>query len=533
MMKKLALLSTLTAALLAGAASVQAADTPRAGGTVNFVAPYGDSFSTLDIQASPQTQDEFYAKAIHRTLYDWDADKNVPVLALATDVDISADKLVYTYKLRQDAYFHNDKQMTADDIIASFTRMADPAKAYPPSRYIANIKGGADYMAGKAQAISGLKKVDDFTLEVTLTDPVDPAYLFMRNNTAIYPAGEADKEGFASHPIGLGPYKFAEYVPGSRLTVEKWAKYYEKDKPYADKINILIMGDASARDVAFRNKEIDVSVLGPSQYVAYQADPELSKGLLEVAEVYTRYVGFNLDFEPFKDKRVRQAFNHAINADLIIKRLAKDKAYRATGWLPTSSPAYDKDAQPYAYDPEKAKALLAEAGYADGFDVELTATQNESWGLTIVEAIIPMLEKVGIRVKAKPVEASVLSEVVPAGDFQSFMWSSESGPDALTAMQCFYSKTSQAACNYQKFANADFDKLFEAAKVAKTDEEKNDLLRKANNLVQEEAPVWFFNYNKAVMAYQPWLHGLQPNSAELAIQSYEKLWVDETVPAGR
>ncbi|MFN3500522.1 MAG: ABC transporter substrate-binding protein, partial [Pannonibacter indicus] len=95
---------------------------------------------------------------------------------------------------------------------------------------------------------------------------------------------------------------FAEYVPGSRLTVEKWEKYYEKDKPYADKINILIMGDASARDVAFRNKEIDVSVLGPSQYVAYQADPELSKGLLEVAEVYTRYVGFNLDFEPFKDK---------------------------------------------------------------------------------------------------------------------------------------------------------------------------------------------------------------------------------------
>ncbi|MFT7754562.1 UNVERIFIED_CONTAM: ABC transporter substrate-binding protein, partial [Salmonella enterica subsp. enterica serovar Enteritidis] len=117
------------------------------------------------------------------------------------------------------------------------------------------------------------------------------------------------KDSFKSHPIGLGPYKFAEYIPGSRLTVEKWDKFYGADKPHADKINIMIMGEASARDVAFRNKEVDVSVLGPAQYVAYKNDPELSKNILEVAEVYTRLVGFNVDFKPFQDKRVRQAIN--------------------------------------------------------------------------------------------------------------------------------------------------------------------------------------------------------------------------------
>lgn len=533
MFKKIALVSALASLLMTGVASVGFADEPRHGGTLNFVAPYGSSFSTLDIHATPATQDEFYAKAIHRTLYDWDADANQPVLALATDVSVSDDKLTYTYKLRQDAFFHNDKQMTADDIIWSFTRMMDPVKAFPPARYISNIKGASDYASGKATSISGLKKIDDFTLEITLNDPIDPAFQFMRANTAIYPAEEGGKESFQTHPIGLGPYKFVEHVPGSRLVVEKWDKYYEKGKPYIDKINIMIMGDASARDVAFRNKEVDVSVLGPTQYVAYQNDPELAKNMIEVAEVYTRYVGFNMDFEPFKDKRVRQAINYAIDSDLIIKRLGKDKAYRASGWLPVSSPAYDKDAKPYPYDPEKAKALLAEAGYADGFEFELTATQNESWGLTIVEAIIPMLDKVGIKVKAKPVEGSVLSEVVPAGDFQAFMWSSESGPDPQASLQCYYSKTAQSACNYPKFSSPEFDKLFEASKQAKTEAEKVDLLRQANNVVQEEAPVWFFNYNKAVMAYQPWLHGLQPNSAELAIQGYEKLWLDESVPAGR
>lgn len=531
-MKKIALMAALSAVLMAGTAAY-AAEEPRSGGVVNFVAPYGDSFSSLDIHASPATQDEFHAKAIHRTLYDWDADENTPVLGLATEVSVSDDKLTYTYKLREDAYFHNDKQLTADDIIWSYTRMMDPKKAFPPARYIAEIKGADEYSQGKATEISGLRKIDDHTLEITLKQPVDPSFLFMRNNTAIYPDGEGDSEEFLRHPIGLGPYKFAEYIPGSRLTVEKWDKYYGDGQPHADKINIMIMGDAAARDVAFRNKEIDVAVLGSAQYVAYQQDPELSKNLLEVAEVYTRLVGFNPDHEPFKDKRVRQAINYAIDSDLIIKRLVKDKAYRAVGYLPASSPAFDKDAKPYPYDPEKAKALLAEAGYPDGFEFELTATQNESWGLTIVEAIIPMLDKVGIKVKAKPVEASVLSEVVPAGNFQAYMWSLESGPDPLTSLQCFHSETPQSSCNYQKFANADFDKLINDAKVAASEEEKNELLRKANNLLQEEAPIWFFNYNKAVMAYQPWLHGLQPNSAELAIQSYEKLWVDDTVPSGR
>ncbi|MFC0246120.1 ABC transporter substrate-binding protein [Falsochrobactrum ovis] len=531
-MKKFALMAAFSAFLLTGTATY-AADEPRSGGVINFVAPYGDSFSSLDIHASPATQDEFYAKAIHRTLYDWDANENTPVLGLATDVSVSDDKLTYTYKLRDDAHFHNGKQLTADDIIWSYTRMMDPKRAFPPARYIAEIQGADEYSQGAADSISGLKKIDDHTLEITLKQPINPSFLFMRNNTAIYPDGEGDSEEFQRNPIGLGPYKFAEYVPGSRLTVEKWDKYYEDGKPYADKINIMIMGDAAARDVAFRNKEIDVAVLGSAQYVAYQQDPELSKNLLEVAEVYTRMVGFNPDHEPFKDKRVRQAINYAIDSDLIIKRLVKDKAYRAVGWLPNSSPAFDKNAKPYPYDPEKAKALLAEAGYPDGFEFELTATQNESWGLTIVEAIIPMLDKVGIKVKAKPVEASVLSEVVPGGDFQAFMWSLESGPDPLTSLQCFHSQTPQSSCNYQKFSNAEFDKLIDDAKVAETEEKKNDLLRQANNLLQEEAPVWFFNYNKAVMAYQPWLHGLQPNSAELAIQSYEDLWLDENVPAGR
>jgi len=530
-MKKLLLTTVLSAAL--HAAAVSAAETPRYGGTMNFVASYGNSFSTLDIQMSVLTQDQIYAQSIYRALYDWDGNSNKPVLGLATEVSVSPDKLTYTYKLRQNAFFHNGKPFTADDVIWSYTRIMDPTRAFPGVRYIREIQGAKEYAEGKAKTISGLKKIDDHTLAITLVKPLDPAFLFMWHNTSIYPDGEGDSEAFQRHPIGLGPYKLVEYIPGSRFTVEKFDRYYEAGKPYIDKINIMIMGDASARDVAFRNREIDVSILGSAQYVAYGRDATLSKNLLEVAESYTRMVGFNPDFKPFSDKRVRQAINYAINRPLLIERLVKNKAYLATSWLPPASPAFDKNAQPYPYDPDKARALLAEAGYPNGFEFELTAQQHESWGITIVEAIIPMLARVGIKVKAKPVESSLMADVTTSGDFQAYMWSLASGPDDLMTLRCFHSSVSQSACNYQKFSNAEYDRLLDAAAATDDEAQKTDLLRQANNLLQEEAPVWFFNYNKAVMAHQPWLHGLQPNASEISVQSYEKMWLDETAPVRR
>jgi len=291
------------------------------------------------------------------------------------------------------------------------------------------------------------------------------------------------------------------------------------------------MGEASARDVAFRNKEIDLSILGPAQYLAYKNDPDLQKGVFEVAEVFTRNMGMNPAHKPFADKRVRQAINHAIDTELVVKRLAKEKAYVATSWLPLTSPAYDKSLKPYAYDPEKAKKLLAEAGYPNGFEFELTTSQNESWGLPIVEAIIPMLARVGIKLKPKLVEVTVLTDIAMKGEHQAYIGSNLTGPDSLTTMRCYYSKTPRTACNYTGYSNPAFDKLFEDAAASIDPAKRNDLLRQANNLIYDEAPIWFFNYNKAVLAYQPWIHGLQANATEITHQYPEDIWVDAKSPA--
>src|SRR5690606_36349306 len=148
----------------------------------------------------------------------------------------------------------------------------------------------------------------------------------------------------------------------------------------------------------------------------------------------------------------------------------------------------------------------------------------------IVEAILPMLNGVGITVRPKPIESAALGETVSSGDFQAFIWSNQTGPDPLSVLRCFYSKTAQSSCNYTAFSNPEFDALFEAAEAELDPEKQTDLLRQANNLLQDEAPVWFFNYNKAVMAYQPWVHGLVPNANALALQPYELIWLDESAP---
>lgn len=496
-----------------------------------MTAPYAASFGSLDPHATPRAQDDIVGKALQRSLYSWDTANNKPVLELAKSVSASPDGLTYTYKLRDDAYFHNGRKMTADDIIWSYNRIMDGTKGFPGARYVRIIKGAVDVEKGQAKEISGLKKIDDFTLEMTLTERVEPGYYFFAGTTAILPREEVEKGNYGAHPVGLGPFKFKEHIPGSRVVAERWDKFYKPGKPYADKLEVLIMAEAAARDVAFRNKEIDTSILGPAQYVAYRADPDLSKGILEVAEMFTRAMQFNPSYKPFADKRVRQAINYAIDTNLIIKRLVKDKAYRAVSWLPPSSAAFDKTMKPYPFDPAKAKKLLADAGYPNGFEFELSTSQNESWGLPIVEAIIPYLDKVGIKLKPKLVEVTVLTEIAMKGEHQAFIGSNLTGPDSLATLRCFYSKTPRTACNYTSFNNPEFDKLLDAAGEAADMAKRNDLLRQANNLLYEEAPVWFFNYNKAVLAYQPWIHGLQANPTEITHQYPENIWVDATSPA--
>jgi peptide/nickel transport system substrate-binding protein len=482
--------------------SASAAFAVRSGGTLNTMAPYGGDLYGLDLHKSTRYQDWLVGINIHRGLYKWDTEKNVPVLDLAENVSVSDDGRVFTYKLRPNIKFHNGRQLVADDIIWSYTRVAAMKPDSPQLRYIKSIKGVDAVNEGKDKTISGLKKIDDLTFEMAL-----------------------------ENPVGCGPFKFVKWVKGSEVVVEKVDDFYLEGRPYLDKIVYKIMGEAAPRDLAFKAKELDVTLVGAVNYPEYKADPEISKNMIEVAEMFTRLVGFNPDFKPLGDKRVRQAINHAIPADLIIKKILKGKAFPARGYLPTTSPAFNPNIKKYDFNLEKAKQLMKEAGYEKGFTIEQAiGTANKSWGTGIYEAALPYLKKIGIELKIQQMEGAAMAERIRNADYQMFIWSLDSGPDPLEVLRRWSSDITPAAGNYVKYNNPEFDKYISMAEGTRDQNKIMEYIQKAEEIFVEDAPIWFFNYNKAVLAKQPWVNGIVPVAPEMMFQDMTSVWVDETSP---
>lgn len=518
----------LTVSPFAGAFRAMA-DTPLPGGTLHLVAPYGTALTSLDPHKTWESQDLVVSKAFHRSLYNWDTTGNRPVLDLAETVEVSDDRKTFTFKLHDNIYFHNGRQVTADDVIWSLNRIADPALNSPGVSNVQPISGAQAVMDGKAKTISGLTKVDDLTFSVTFDNPTDPGMLFFDGSTSILPQEEVAKPEFESHPVGCGPFAFSEHVEGSYVSGKKFDKYFKPGLPYADEVTFTITDDYSAMDVAFRAGEVDATVLSEDAYVLYREDPELSKGLIEVAELFTRHMGLNNEMPPLNDVRVRQAINYAIDRDLVIEKLLKNKAIKATGWLPKTSIAFDATRQPYPYDPEKAKALLAEAGQAGGFTLDIMVTDSTS-GRGVAEAITPFLKDVGITLNMTIADGAVVADAREKGTAMAWMRSAGTGPDPVVALRMFDSRMSRAAGNVFAFKDPAFDAMLDQAAAAADDAQRIDLLKKADAYIQDQAPVWFHNYNKGILAVQPWLMGATGNVTETAVLEVENLWLTQDAP---
>ena len=222
------------------------AQEPRRGGTIRFTAPYAASLRRA-MTAMSRTRSRTRSTATRCTARSTNGTPTTTSRCWSSPRASAsrADGLVHTFKLRDDALFHNGRKMTADDIIWSFTRLMDASKSYPGARYVRRIKGAIEVQKGEAKEISGLKKIDDFTLEMTLIEKADPGFLFYHRARprSIRPR-RLQEDGFFNKPIGLGPFKFVEHVPGSRMVLERWEKFYQPGKPYADRLVISPMGEA-------------------------------------------------------------------------------------------------------------------------------------------------------------------------------------------------------------------------------------------------------------------------------------------------
>ena len=511
------------------AVPLQAAET---GGTFNFVAPYDGSILTLDPHRTSKQQDLLVTNNIFSSLYVWSTEDQRPILGLADSVEISDDGLVYTYTLKSGVNFHNGRELVASDVAYSYHRMLTMKPVSPNSGHIQIISGAAELQSGEADTLTGLKVIDDRTFSITLTERINPAYQFFRPGTAIVPKEDVERLGdkFGLTPVGSGPFVFQEWVKGSEVSLTRNPDYYKDGKPYLDSVSFKIMQEGASRDIAFRSDELDAIIVEAPQYQSFKGDPKYADDLIEVAEMFTRLVVWNQSYKPLANLKVRQAISYAINEDLINSKFLKGKAYNPVGWLPQSSEAFDAEAKGFGFDLDKAKTLMAEAGYEDGFELTILGTANGSYGVPVVEVIGQFLSKINITVKIQQLEGGILYDKLIADDYQGVIWSFGSGPEPMRALKRWHSKTENTSGNYAHYNNAAYDALLDQAQQESDPAARVELLKQADAIFRDDAAVWIFNYNKAVLAVQPWVHGLEPVAIEIMYQDMANVWVDKDSP---
>jgi oligopeptide transport system substrate-binding protein len=406
------LIASTAALALVATAPAALAQSPKQGGAA--IVTFNNDLTTLDPQVGYDWQNWSVIKSIFDGLMDYKPGTTELEPDLAESYTVSGDGLTYNFKLRPGVKFHNGRAMTPADVKYSLERAVDAKTQSPGGGYFSAIEGYDAMSGGKASELSGVRIVDDKTVSITLTRP-DATFLHLMaiNFAYIVPKEEIEKAGadWGKKPVGTGAFKFVEWVPGQRIGLERNKDYYRQGVPYLDKLTFEFGQDPTVAVLRLKNGEVDIVGDGipPAQFNEIVADPA-NKDLIAVGDqLHTGYVTMNVTQPPFDNLKVRQAVNMAINKDRIV-RLINNRGVPATQALPPAMPGYNKDNKGYAYDPDSAKKLLAEAGQTE-ISTELYA-MNVDPNPRIAQAIQQDLAAIGIKAE---IRSLAQAEVIAAG----------------------------------------------------------------------------------------------------------------------
>jgi peptide/nickel transport system substrate-binding protein/oligopeptide transport system substrate-binding protein len=416
--KKFKLLTVLLAsALVVSACSSSSDDAGGSGGAITVA--YQNDIATLDPAIGYDWQNWSIIKSLFSRLLDYEPGTTNLVPDLATEMPkISADGMTFEFNMRDDVNFHNGRLLVADDVKYSIERAVNPKTQSPGAGFFASIEGFDDAAGGKSTNISGITVNSPTSITFKLSRP-DATFLHVMaiNFASVVPKEDAEKFGpdFGKNPVGSGAFKFTSWALGQKLTLDKNTDYYREGLPKLDQINFEVGVDPTVALQRLKNNEVDI--LGDSipaaNYIAEKENSDNEGLIIEGGQLQTGYVTLNVKIKPLNNVKVRQAVNHAIDKDRIVQIL-NGRADAANQPLPPSMPGYDTGYKGFAYDVEKAKALLAEAGLANGFSTELW-TSNTDPNPRIAQSIQEDLAKVGIKAAIKSLAQANVIEAGGSG----------------------------------------------------------------------------------------------------------------------
>ena len=425
-MKKLLASTALLLAIAPFAVAQDYVPDPDAKAGGGIVITYKDDVATLDPAIGYDWQNWSMIKSLFDGLMDYVPGTTELRPGLAESYTISDDGMVFTFNLRPGVMFHNGREMTAEDVKYSLDRVTNPVTQSPGAGFFGSILGFDGVTAGEADTLEGVKVIDPLTVEITLSRP-DATFLHVMalNFASIVPeeAVDAAAGDFGKQPVGTGAFKLADWTIGQSLTFEKNTEYWREGIPYLDSVRFEVGQEPIVALLRLQNGEVDVPGDGipPAKFVEVMADPEQAARVVEGGQLHTGYITLNTQIPPFDNVDVRKAVNMAINKERITQ-IINGRAVPATQPLPPSMPGYTDNYEGYAFDPEGAKAMLAEAGFADGFETELFV-MNTDPNPRIAQAIQQDLSQIGIDASIKSLAQANVIAAGGESDQAPMIWS--------------------------------------------------------------------------------------------------------------
>ena len=422
-----------------------------------------------------------------------------PVLDLAESCMISDDGLVYTFVLRQNAQFHDGKPVTAHDVKWSIERAADPdTHSTTAENYLGDIVGVEDKLAGSASEVSGVRVIDERTVEFIIDAPKS---YFLAKLT--YPtAFVLDREQVETHadwlekPNGTGPFQLSRYDIGELLVLER-NEGYHLGPPHIESVQMILSGGTAM--IMYENDEIHLTGVGIDDLPRLldpndPLNPELHRSPQDF-DVF--YVGLNVAEPPFDDPKVRQALNYGINLDSIGENVLDGRVSPARGVIPPGFPSYTANLRSYEYNPDLALELLQQSKYADalasGDFPRITLTISGSFGATVPQYLEVMLEQwrtLGIEIDIQQTEWATFLQDVNEKKYQMFSlgWIADY-PDPENFLDLLFH--SESSNNHTNYSNPEVDRLLEEARTERSRERRFEIYNQVEQMILDDAPwVW-------------------------------------------
>ena len=392
----------------------------------DMIVTYKDDVVTLDPAIGYDWQNWSMIKSLFSGLMDYKPGTTILTPDLAESFEISADGLVYTFKLRKGVKFHNGREMVASDVKYSLERTINPKTQSPGQGFYGMIKGFDDLAGGKGETLSGITAVDDYTVRFNLSRP-DATFLHVLglNFAFVVPKEEVEKYGqdFGKHPVGTGAFFLKEWKLGQKVAFARNKNYHHPGVPFLDNVVFEIGQEPTVALLRLQRGEVDILGDGipPARFVQIMKDAKYKDMVVEGGQLQTGYVTMNVKVKPFDNVKVRQAVNMAINKQRIVT-IINNRAVVANQPLPPSMPGYDNNYKGYPFDQKKAKSLLAEAGYPKGFETEIYV-MNVDPNPRIAQAIQQDLATIGIKADIKNQSQATVIAAGGEADQAPMIWS--------------------------------------------------------------------------------------------------------------